>query len=107
MPFPLVRQKHLATSRAVAARLGEELDHVTQELRRAEARIAEMMAPEVMAKRSIAEVEAKIQLAELEETLRRMKEDPDPEQSRVQRPSLDQVKKAAAESRARRVPRKT
>jgi hypothetical protein len=60
--------------------------------------------PSAAIQRSIDEVEQKIKLAELEETLRKIKEDPDPADAFPTKPSMEQVRASAARHRATKVP---
>ena len=110
MKFPLVSRKRLRSAElvldAVQARFEEncaEVHRLNRLVAEQEARIAELESPTETAKRDIEVAEAKIVLAELEIKLRRLKEDPDPEDVRSERPDIERVMQVAAEHRRAKV----
>jgi chromosome segregation ATPase len=107
MKFLLVSRKRLNAAESEAARANEQLKLADATIDILRANIAELTATEEALKRDIAEVEAKITLAETKERLRKINEEPDPDRNRPERPSMERVKRVAAEHRASRVPRKT
>jgi septal ring factor EnvC (AmiA/AmiB activator) len=107
MKFPLVSRKRLEAAKSEVAVLRPAFNDAMNHIEELEHELAALTAPEEALKRDIAEVEAKITLAETQERMRKINEEPDPDRNRPERPSMECVKRVAAKHRANRVPRKT